>query len=55
MVLAEIWTERRLRRAEERGRAETQMLWEEWLKRREEAEAKSEPFDEPPPSLKRRR
>ena len=41
MVLAEIWTERRLRRAEERGRAETQLFWEEWLKRREEPRPKA--------------
>ncbi len=46
MVLAEIWTERRLRRA----RAEVHRLWDEWLQRRMEAEARGEPFDEPPPS-----
>ena len=49
MVLAGIWTERRLRRAEERGRAENQKRWEAWLQRREEAEATGEPFNEPPP------
>ena len=32
------------------GRAETQAKWEEWNKRRMEAEAKGVPFDEPPPS-----
>ena len=46
MVLAEIWTERRLHRLQQR--------WEEWLRRREEAEAKGEPFDEPPPKLENR-
>ena len=47
MVLAEIWTERRLHRLQQR--------WEDWLRRREEAEAKGEPFDEPPPKLENRR
>ena len=46
MVLAEIWTERRLHRLQQR--------WEDWLRRREEAEAKGEPFDEPPPKLENR-
>ena len=35
----------------EQGRAETQALWEAWLQRREEAESRDEPFDEPPPSI----
>ncbi len=51
MVLAEIWTERRIRRAEER----VQQSWEEWNRRRGEAEAKGEPFTEPPPHLENRR
>ena len=51
MVLAGMWTERRLRRAEE----QVQRRWEEWNKRREEAEAKGEPFTEPPPQLENRR
>lgn len=46
MVLAAIWTERRLHRLQQR--------WEDWLRRREEAEAKGEPFDEPPPKLENR-
>lgn len=46
MVLAEIWDERRLRKA----RAEVHRLWEEWLQRRMDAEAKGDPFGEPPPS-----
>ena len=53
MVLAEIWTERRLRRAEERGRAQGEeranRRWVEWNQRREEAEATGEPFNEPLP------
>lgn len=38
MVLAEIWTERRLRKARSEARAEVQRLWEEWNRRREAAE-----------------
>ena len=35
---------------EERGRAEANQRWKEWLERREAAEAEGRPFDEPPPS-----
>lgn len=45
MVLAEIWTERRLRKARE----EVHRRWSEWNRRREEAESKGEAFTEPPP------
>lgn len=45
MVLAEIWTERRLRKARE----EVHRRWAEWNQRREDAEAKGEAFTEPPP------
>ena len=31
------------------GRAEERRMWEAWVRRREEAEKKGEPFDEPPP------
>ena len=31
------------------GRAEERRMWEDWFRRREEAEKKGEPFDEPPP------
>ena len=55
VVLAEIWTERRLRRAHTEGRRLQQAEWEEWNRRRVEAEAKGEPFTEPPPSLDERR
>lgn len=33
----------------EEGREEAHTLWEAWNRRRLEAEAKDEPFDEPPP------
>ncbi len=33
----------------EEGREETQQLWETWLSRRRQAEARGEPFTEPPP------
>lgn len=33
------------------GHAERQKLWQEWNQRRLNHEARSEPFDEPPPSL----
>lgn len=65
MVLAEIWTERRLRKARaegheeghaegrEEGRAEGAEIanrrWVEWNRRRKDAEAKGEPFTEPAP------
>ena len=51
MVLAEIWSERRLRKARE----EVHQLWVEWNRRREEAEAKGEDFTEPPPPQPNRR
>ena len=34
----------------EQGRQERDAAWEAWLKRRDEAQANNEPFDEPPPS-----
>ena len=36
----------------EEGQAKTQKLWTEWLARREAAEARGEPFTEPPPNTK---
>ena len=36
---------------EKLGRKTTQQLWEAWNRRRLEAEARNEPFNEPPPSL----
>ncbi len=34
----------------DQGRNAERQLWEAWLKRRNEAEANGQPFDEPPPS-----
>ena len=63
MVLAEIFAERRTRKAREEGREKgreegiaegverANRLWRDWLQRREAAEAKGIPFDEPPPQL----
>lgn len=51
MVLAEIWLERRERRAFARGQQSQQTQWEDWNRRRQEAEDKGIPFDEPPPEL----
>lgn len=51
MVLAEIWTERRLRKARQEGQQFQQAQWEDWNRCRLEAEAKGEPFDDPPPQL----
>ena len=35
------------------GRQETHDAWEAWLKRRDEAHANNQPFDEPRPSQKK--
>ena len=45
MVLAAIWRERRHRKIRRENNAE----WAAWLRRREAAEAKGIPFDEPHP------
>ena len=45
MVLASIWQERKLRRARE----EVNRRWREWIQRRDQAEARGEPFNEPAP------
>lgn len=34
------------------GRAERDAQWQEWLQRRTDAEAKGQPFDEPPPGAR---
>ena len=53
MVLAAIWSERRERKARERGRVEGEASanrrWSEWNERRKEAEAQGLPFTEPEP------
>lgn len=45
MVLASLWQERTRRRTRE----EVNRRWREWLRRREQAEARGEPFNEPAP------
>ena len=37
----------------ELGMEEERQKWQAWLKRRDEAEANNQPFDEPPPSLQK--
>jgi len=51
-MVAEQFLKRREARGEERGRRETQQLWEDWNRRRLEAEKKGEEFSEPPPGNK---
>ena len=43
-----------LKRAVEAGRREQDALWADWLARREEAQRKGQPFQEPPPNSRRR-
>ena len=57
MVIAQGIKEWFERKAEERdnklrqeGRAEERQLWEEWNARRLDAEARGQPFSEPPPN-----
>lgn len=45
MVLAGIWQERTRRQARE----EANRRWREWIQRRDQAEARGEPFNEPAP------
>lgn len=47
--LIEPLEERRKQEVRAEGRAETQAAWEAWNQRRMAAEARGEPFDEPPP------
>ena len=49
------WIEERARQeglaeGEERGQKAERQRWETWLKRRNDAEANNQPFNEPPPS-----
>ena len=48
-MVSEQFLRRREARGEERGRKATQQLWEDWNRRRLEAEKKGEKFTEPPP------
>ena len=41
--------EKRREEGREEGRAEERLLWSEWNRRREAAEAGGVPFSEPPP------
>ena len=43
----------RLKQREERGMAREREKWEAWNRRRMEAEANGQPFDEPPPSAQK--
>ena len=40
-----------LAQGQKEGREQMQRMWEDWFRRREEAERKGDPFDEPPPTL----
>ena len=51
MVLGELIKEK----ARQKGRAESNRDWREWLLRKAEAEAKGDFFDEPSPEEPRRR
>lgn len=42
--------ERARQRGREEGRDEERAKWEDWLARKQAAELKKEPFDDPPPS-----
>ena len=48
-MVSEQFLRRREAQGEERGRKETQKRWEDWYRRRLEAEKKGEEFSEPPP------
>ena len=57
MVLAaafEEWREKRRREQIARAVAAETAKWEAWNDRRMQAEQRGEPFDEPPPSARRR-
>lgn len=62
MVLAEMWMERRVRKADAKAREETRKeaqenlrihhaRWEAWRQRSQDAQVQGIPFDEPPPQL----
>ncbi len=48
-MVAERFLRRREKHGEERGRRKNQHLWEEWNRRRLEAQEKGKEFNEPPP------
>lgn len=41
------------KRTYQKGKDDANRLWREWLQRREQAEARGETFDEPPPDISR--
>ena len=45
-----LFAPRRIKQLKDEARRETNAEWEAWLKRRDEAREKNEPFDEPSPS-----
>ena len=49
VVLSEWYRERRYNRGFSDGSAKNQKMWEDWLRRKETAEAEGREFDEPPP------
>ena len=49
-MLAERYLRRRYQEGREAERKELNEAWEAWLKRRDEAMANNQPFNEPPPS-----
>ena len=57
-MLAEQFKQKRYAEAqakgEAKGEANRQKVWEEWNGRRQEAEARGEAFNEPPPTLEKR-
>ena len=55
-MLAERFLKRRYNEGKARrmGAANQNRAWEEWLKRKKEAEGNGEPFDEPMPSMARK-
>ena len=50
-MLAEQFKQKRY----DKGRADMLKEWEAWNERRQEAEAKGEAFNEPPPTMEKRR
>ena len=50
-MFVERYLERRFQEGKVRGEKNNQKLWEAWNRRRLEAAARSEPFNEPTPSL----
>ena len=50
VLFAPIIKKRMEEKARQEGRREKNAEWEAWLKRRDEAQANGQPFDEPSPS-----